>query len=356
MRLIFSPLGIFLCLLVWVCALVANTVTVRFILSPLFTHQEPVESPRSDWLWGIFGRQFSREPLAPRDNGYTALGIFLLILHELSVVFALTAHLLAVFTDPGSTKHAPSQVPPNLPFAPGQCSPCKGRWKPPRAHHCKVCKECIFRMDHHCPWINNCVGLMNQKYFILFLIYISCACTISILIFGVGAFKWFLLSGTEKEVVEAKFARLAPPWLLVTSLVLCFAVLVFFLAMSLDFLSEQWEALETNTTLVETYKNTHGARTNFFQHVAEVFGPTWWLWLIPCPPSISPDWAEPVYLEEDPVGKTPSFFENGTTFSMTDSHRRERIELVSTGFSRERTDLRERFPSAVIKPKSVVGT
>lgn len=44
-------------------------------------------------------------------------------------------------------------------------------YKPPRAHHCRVCRRCVLRMDHHCLWINNCVGYWNYKAFVMLVLY-----------------------------------------------------------------------------------------------------------------------------------------------------------------------------------------
>ncbi|WOL18927.1 protein S-acyltransferase 11 isoform X4 [Canna indica] len=49
--------------------------------------------------------------------------------------------------------------------------------KPPRAHHCRSCRMCVLDMDHHCPFIGNCVGSANHRYFITFLIAVVVGCT-----------------------------------------------------------------------------------------------------------------------------------------------------------------------------------
>ncbi|KAG0575767.1 hypothetical protein M758_5G031300 [Ceratodon purpureus] len=45
--------------------------------------------------------------------------------------------------------------------------------KPPNAHHCRSCQCCVVDMDHHCPFIGNCVGANNHQHFLLFLLFAS---------------------------------------------------------------------------------------------------------------------------------------------------------------------------------------
>jgi len=49
------------------------------------------------------------------------------------------------------------------------CAECKVI-RSARSRHCTICNRCVERFDHHCPWVNNCVGIKNHNAFLFFLL------------------------------------------------------------------------------------------------------------------------------------------------------------------------------------------
>jgi hypothetical protein len=43
--------------------------------------------------------------------------------------------------------------------------------RPERSHHCKECRRCVLKMDHHCGILNTCVGFYNYKPWMTFLVF-----------------------------------------------------------------------------------------------------------------------------------------------------------------------------------------
>lgn len=48
--------------------------------------------------------------------------------------------------------------------------------RPLRSHHCTACGRCTYDLDHHCIYVNNCVGHHNRRSFVLFCAYAVGGC------------------------------------------------------------------------------------------------------------------------------------------------------------------------------------
>ncbi|KAF9930101.1 hypothetical protein FBU30_000851 [Linnemannia zychae] len=120
--------------------------------------------------------------------------------------------------------------------------------KPERTHHCSVCKKCILKYDHHCPWIHNCVGHFNHRYFLMFLTYLTIAC-IYFIYMGIGPFMLLI----EIEEYTTAWPYRMPQGLVAFSEVLACAIGLAVGGMA----CWHWYLTLTAQTTLEQYNNSY---------------------------------------------------------------------------------------------------
>eukprot|EP01116_Phalansterium_solitarium_P000849 TRINITY_DN10698_c0_g1_i1.p1 TRINITY_DN10698_c0_g1~~TRINITY_DN10698_c0_g1_i1.p1 ORF type:complete len:322 (-),score=67.46 TRINITY_DN10698_c0_g1_i1:2-967(-) len=194
------------------------------------------------------------------------------------------------------------------------CKQCR-RAKPPRAHHCHVCQKCVLRMDHHCPWVGNCVGHHNHKYFMLFLLYLTLGCLVVV----AASYGMFRQAGDMHSAWRGSSSR---------GMVIFAFVLTLSVAIAIG-LMLGWHVYLclTNQTTIEFYFNRFkkneaklrgevwhndfdlgiAKNVEMFFGLRDVGAHRWWLWLLP---SVRPAQGDGMhYLRRHEYVKTQLFKE-----------------------------------------------
>lgn len=160
------------------------------------------------------------------------LGAWLQIYITLTVLLVVVSTELTTFSDPGELQRvqlnsALAKFPDDgLIFFGRDCKTC-GWQKPARSKHCSVCNRCVLRFDHHCIWINNCVGQNNYRWFLFYL-----WANINMMIYGAWLC-WILLAGQPWEkglwrlIVGSSHSNKVAGILLILGVIFLFITLAF---------------------------------------------------------------------------------------------------------------------------------
>lgn len=106
---------------------------------------------------------------------FIELRIISLITFIVLYVSHIVSHVTALLTDPSEKELRKLKI-NNVPefdrsihahvIENGRCHLCNIHTSSRHTKHCSLCNKCVDHFDHHCKWLNNCVGQRNYTAFI----------------------------------------------------------------------------------------------------------------------------------------------------------------------------------------------
>ncbi|KAM5300970.1 palmitoyltransferase ZDHHC4 isoform 2-T2 [Glossophaga mutica] len=226
----------------------------------------------TEYTWEIFGYC--------RDLDFSLCYV---LLPYLLLIVNLVFFTLSSVTDPGTITKANESLllqvyefdevmfPKNV-----RCSTCNLR-KPARSKHCSVCDRCVHRFDHHCVWVNNCIGAWNARYFLIYLLTLTASAAAMAVVSTLFLVRVVVVSDLylETYVDDLGHSQVIDIFLLVQYLFLTFPRIVFLLGFVMmlsillgGFLCFALYLAATNQTTNEWYRGDRA----WYQRCSQVAG------------------------------------------------------------------------------------
>ena len=134
-------------------------------------------------------------------------------------------------------------------------------------------------MDHHCPWVNNCIGFYNKKFFIQLICYFflcSLFYAITYLPYSVG-----IIQNIAKYYGKEELNLKLKDYLILLNNLL----LIAFTLIDFNFMKFHFKLIKSNLTTIETLDNelmeNHKYDIGFLNNFMQIFGENKLFWFLP---------------------------------------------------------------------------